>query len=91
MELGTAVEMTTGKETSSEEKEILKSIVNFGTKTVKQIMRSRIDITAFDISTDFHQLMDKVNKCGYSRIPIYNETIDKIEGIIYVKDLTRPH
>ncbi|MFT5617463.1 MAG: putative hemolysin [Arenicella sp.] len=87
VELGTAVEMTTGKETTNEEKEILKSIVNFGTKTVRQIMRTRIDITAFDISTDFHQLMDKVNKCGYSRIPIYNETIDKIEGIIYVKDL----
>ena len=77
----------TGKETTIEEKGILKGIVNFGTISVKQVMRSRMDITALDIETDFHELMDKVNKSGYSRIPAYNETIDKIEGILYIKDL----
>jgi len=86
-ELGDAVEMTMGQNSSSEERKLFKSIVNFGTKTVKQIMRSRIDITAIDIESDFHVLMDKINKCGYSRIPIYSETIDHIEGILYVKDL----
>lgn len=86
-ELGDAVDMTMGHDTSSEEKKLFKSIVNFGTKTVKQIMRSRIDITAFDIEMDFHVLMDRINKCGYSRIPIYSDTIDNIEGILYVKDL----
>jgi Hemolysins and related proteins containing CBS domains len=50
-------------------------------------MRSRIDITAFDMTMDFHELMDQVNKTGYSRIPVYNETIDKIEGILYIKDI----
>lgn len=86
-ELNQAVEMTSVAEMTDGEKEILKSIVNFGTKTVKQIMRSRIDITAFDLSADFHVLMDKINKSGYSRIPIYNETIDHIEGMLYIKDL----
>ncbi len=83
-ELKQVVDMTASV---NEDRELLKGIVSFGTKTVKQIMRSRIDITAFDVEDDFHQLMDKVNKCSYSRIPIYSETIDKIEGILYVKEL----
>ena len=87
-ELNQALEITTkGEETSMEEKDILKGIVNFGTLTVKQIMKSRMDIMAFDIEIDFHELMDKVNKSGYSRVPVYRETIDKIEGLLYVKDL----
>jgi len=78
-ELNQALEITTGEET--------KGIVNFGTLTVTQVMRSRLDITAFDMEIDFHDLMDTVNKTGYSRIPVFNETIDKIEGILYIKDL----
>jgi len=86
-ELNKALELTTHEEASDEEKEILKGIVNFGTLSVKQVMKSRMDITAFDSEIDFHELMDQVNKTGYSRIPVYKETIDKIEGILYVKDL----
>lgn len=87
-ELHQALEITTkGEETTEEEKDILKGIVNFGTLTVKQIMKSRMDLTAFDIEMDFHELMDKVNKSGHSRVPVYNETIDNIEGLLYVKDL----
>jgi len=86
-ELHQALELTTDENTTEEEKGILKGIVNFGTLSVKQVMRSRMDITALDIETDFHELMDKINKCGFSRIPIYRETIDKIEGLLYIKDL----
>ncbi len=86
-ELHKALELTAGGETTEEEKEILKGIVNFGTLSVKQVMRSRLDITAFDIETKFHELMDKINKCGFSRIPVFRETIDRIEGILYIKDL----
>ena len=84
--LNHALDITT-KETTEEEKGILKGIVNFGQLTVKQVMRSRMDITAFDIEYDFHELMDRVNKSGYSRVPVYHETVDNIEGILYVKDL----
>jgi len=77
----------TGSGTTVEEKGILKGIVNFGTISVRQVMQSRMEITAVDIETDFHELMDKINKSGYSRIPAYKETIDKIEGILYIKDL----
>lgn len=89
-QLNQALELTTNKETSKEEKGILKGIVNFGQLNVKQIMRSRVDITAFDTSIDFQELMNKINKCGFSRIPIYKETVDNIEGILYSKDLL-PH
>ena len=88
-ELNQALEITT-EDTSEEEKDILKGIVNFGTLSVKQVMQSRMDITAIEIDTDFHELMDKINKSGYSRIPVYKETIDNVEGILYIKDLL-PH
>ena len=89
-EMNQALEITGVEETTEEERGILKGIVNFGTLSVKQVMKSRMDITALDTETDFHDLMDQVNKKGYSRIPIYSETIDKIEGILYIKDLL-PH
>ena len=85
--LNQALEMTTDENTSEEEKGILKGIVNFSTLTVKQVMKSRMDIMAVENDLDFHELMDKINKCGFSRIPVYNETIDKIDGILYIKDL----
>lgn len=83
-----ALEMTTDEgNTTAEEKEILKGIVNFSTISVRQIMHSRLDITAIDLKMDFHQVMDKINKTGYSRLPVFKDTIDKLEGILYVKDL----
>jgi len=89
-QLNQALELTTNEDTTEEEKGILKGIVNFGQLSVKQVMRSRVDITALESTLDFHELMDKINKCGYSRIPIFKETIDSIEGILYSKDLL-PH
>ena len=86
-ELHHALEITADKDTTEEEKGILKGIVNFGTLSVRQVMKSRLDITAFDIDDDYHKLMDQINKNGFSRIPVYRDTIDKIEGILYVKDL----
>lgn len=90
-ELHKALEIATQSEpTSQEEKKILKGIVNFGTITVKQIMRSRVDIAAVDVEKNFHELLQEINRFGFSRMPVYRETIDKIEGILYIKDLL-PH
>jgi len=89
-QLNQALELTIDKDTPEEEKGILKGIVNFGQLNVKQVMRSRVDITALDAELDFHELMDTIEKSGYSRIPIYKETVDNIEGILYSKDLL-PH
>ncbi|MFD1819799.1 gliding motility-associated protein GldE [Pseudarcicella hirudinis] len=89
-ELNHALEITTGKDTTEQEKDILKGIVNFGSTSARSVMKARRDVTSFDISLDYHELMDKINKSGYSRVPVYRETIDKIEGILYIKDLL-PH
>ncbi len=87
-ELNQALELTTeNNETTEEEKDILKGIVNFGTLTVKQVMKSRVDISAVDAGMNFTQMMEQVTKSGFSRIPVYRETIDSIEGILYTKDL----
>lgn len=85
-ELNHALELTT-EDAAQDEREILKGIVNFGTLTVRQVMRSRMEITAVDTDMDFHELMDKINKSGYSRIPVFQDTIDNIQGILYIKDL----
>ena len=74
-------------DTTHKQREILKGIVNFGTITAKQVMTSRLAITAFDINTNFDELLEKIQECGYSRIPIYSDTIDNIKGVLYVKDL----
>lgn len=89
-ELNHALDLTHEQETTPNQKDILKGIVNFSTLSVKQVMKSRMDITAFDVEMDFHELMDQINKNSYSRVPVYKETIDKIEGILYAKDLL-PH
>ncbi len=87
-ELNQALELTTENNgTTEEEKDILKGIVNFGTLAVKQVMKSRVDISAVDTELNFTELMEHVNKSGFSRIPVYRETIDNIEGILYTKDL----
>ena len=89
-ELNKALEITTNNETTEEEKEIIKGIMTFGTISVRQVMRSRIDIVSAEITDNFHELMDMVNKYGYSRIPVFKESLDNIEGILYIKDLL-PH
>lgn len=87
-ELNQALELATSTdETTDEEKEILRGIVNFGTLSVKQVMRSRVDISAVDVELTFHELMDFINKSGFSRLPVYRESLDKIEGLLYIKDL----
>tara|TARA_B000000557_G_scaffold263450_1_gene266311 strand:- start:236 stop:1552 length:1317 start_codon:yes stop_codon:yes gene_type:complete len=89
-ELNKAMSLTIDKSTSKEEKDILKGIINFGSIKVKEIMKSRVDIVAFEIDESFKKISELINKSGYSRIPVFKETIDNIEGVLYVKDLL-PH
>ncbi len=89
-ELSDALEITTDEETSEEEKDIIRGIMTFGTISTRQVMRSRVDITSVDIEIKFDELLKIVNASGYSRIPAYRESIDNIEGILYIKDLL-PH
>ena len=66
---------------------MLKGIVRFGSTDVKQIMKSRLDVTAIDIKTDYKDLFKIILECGYSRIPVYKKNFDHIAGVLYTKDL----
>jgi gliding motility-associated protein GldE len=74
-------------ENSRLEADILKSIIKFNDVPVKQIMRSRVDVIAIDSLLPFTKLKEIVRREGYSRMPVYNENLDNILGILYVKDL----
>lgn len=86
-DLSHALELTTTEETSGNEQQILKGIVKFGNTDVKQIMKSRVNVSAFEYDIDYKTLLDKIVESGFSRIPIYKENFDTISGILYIKDL----
>lgn len=86
-DLSHALDLTISADTPESERKILKGIVKFGQVNVKQIMVPRMDITAFDHDSTFRTLLEKILASGYSRVPIYRGVIDKIAGILYVKDL----
>jgi putative hemolysin len=87
-ELNQAIEMTYEEVPENpEEKDILKGIVNFGNISVKQVMVPRQDIKAIDVDQNFTQLKAQVIDWGYSRVPVYKESLDHLEGILYLKDL----
>tara|TARA_Y100000996_G_scaffold414072_1_gene403968 strand:+ start:188 stop:1510 length:1323 start_codon:yes stop_codon:yes gene_type:complete len=86
-ELSKAMSLTIDKNTSKQEKNILEGIINFGSIKVKEIMKSRVDIVAVEVDDSFKKISELISKSGYSRIPVYRETIDNIEGVLYVKDM----
>jgi putative hemolysin len=87
-EIDQAIDMTVGdRPYNAREVNILKSIVKFGHISVKQIMRSRVDVIAVDFKTTLSELISTIKESGYSRIPVYDETFDSVTGILYVKDL----
>jgi gliding motility-associated protein GldE len=89
-QLSQALELTASDETSTEEQKILEGIVSFGNTDTRQVMSPRIDIFALEISESFTAICPKIIEKGYSRIPVYRDNIDQIEGVLYVKDLL-PH
>lgn len=87
-----AIDITNAQEQNAEDRNdtrILKGIVKFGNITVSQIMHSRMEIVGIDSDATFAELLAIVRDSGYSRIPVYKDDIDKIEGIIYIKDLLK--
>jgi gliding motility-associated protein GldE len=86
-QLSQALELTATGETSTEEQKILEGIVSFGNTDTKQVMSPRIDIFALEIMESFDVIYQKIIEKGFSRIPVYRDNIDHIEGVLFVKDL----
>src|SRR5690606_22511677 len=85
-----AIEMNSGDNTTEEEKNILRGIARFGQVTVKQIMRTRLDVSAVEYQTGFRELLKKIEDLHYSRMPVYKNSLDDVVGIIHSKDVL-PH
>ena len=86
-DLSNALEITSLGSEDKGEKKILEGIVKFGNTDVKQIMRSRIDVTSLSEKTSYDKILETIKETGFSRIPIYEESFDNIKGVLYIKDL----
>lgn len=79
-----------GKESGAletSEHELIKNVFDFNERVVKNIMVPRTKIAAIELNSSPEELLDEVIKEGYSRVPVYDETIDKIVGIVHAKDI----
>ena len=86
-ELDEAIEITAGEKSTEEEKNMLKGIVKFADMETSEIMKARVDVMAIEYDAPFNDIMDYVIQTGFSRIPVYEESLDKVKGILYIKDL----
>ena len=85
--LSQALELTSEGATTKDEQKILEGIVSFGNTETVQIMKPRIDIFALADDEPYEDVLQKILKKGYSRNPVYKESIDNIIGVLYAKDL----
>ena len=85
-----AIDLLPEHEATVEEKQILKGIRKFGDTTVKQIMRTRLDVSGVDFNNDFATAIKKVEELHYSRLPVYKNNLDEVVGMLHTKDLL-PH
>lgn len=74
-------------EASPEEKQLLKGVRKFGNTTVKQTMKTRLDVSGIDILLTYPEVLTKIRRLQYSRVPVYRKSLDSIEGILHTKDL----
>lgn len=86
-QLSQALELTNENNAELEDQRILEGIVSFGNTDTKQVMKPRLDIFALNIEQPFQNIIPEIIEHGYSRIPIYQDNIDNVKGILYVKDL----
>lgn len=85
-----AIELTVGHTATREEVNIFKGILKFGNITARQIMRTRLDVNALQYNMNFREVQQYAIDCGYSRMPVYKESLDRIAGMIHTKDFL-PH
>lgn len=85
-----AIDLLPEHEATTEEKSILKGIRKFGDTTVKQVMRSRLDVNGIDVNSNFVDTVRKIEELHYSRLPVYKNNLDEVVGMLHTKDIL-PH
>lgn len=85
-----AIDMLPEHEATTEEKSILKGIRKFGDTTVKQVMRTRLDVSGIDINFSFADTIKRVEELHYSRLPVFKKNLDEVVGMLHTKDIL-PH
>ncbi len=86
-QLDYAIDLLPDHEATTEEKQILKGIRKFGNTTVKQTMRTRLDVSGIEHNSSFKDVINKVEEMHYSRLPVFKNSLDDIVGILHTKDL----
>lgn len=86
-EISDMIEIAEGGDDVETETKMLKGIVRFSDLVVSEIMKSRVDVVAIEKNTSVSNIVDIAKETGFSRIPVYENTIDNIKGILYIKDL----
>ena len=82
-----ALNLTRPEDTTKQEQKLLKGIVNFGNIDTSEIMRPRIDIFALDSKLKSEEVLKSITRTNHSRIPVYDENLDKIIGVLHIKEL----
>lgn len=85
-----AVKEVTENQTDAEEKALISGIIRLGSTEVWDIMKPRADIAAIDAESGFDELKSRIRSQRYSRLPVYHRQLDRIKGVLYIKDLI-PH
>lgn len=88
--LGHALDLTKDASTTAEEQRILRGIVKFGNIEVRQVMRPRTEVVGFDRDRTFAELLTAIVDSGFSRVPVYEGTLDRVTGVLNIKDVL-PH
>lgn len=86
-ELDYAIDLMSEEEATVEEKQILKGIQNFSNITVKQVMRSRLDVSGIEYRMPFQEVVKRLQELHYSRVPVYKSNLDEVVGILHTKDM----
>ncbi|MBV6485860.1 MAG: hypothetical protein KFKLKKLM_02470 [Flavobacteriales bacterium] len=86
-ELSHAIDLTNDINSNEQEHQILKGIVKFGETSVKEIMTARVKVVSIEKDTPFDEVIKVILESGHSRIPVYEETFDKVLGVLYIKDI----
>ncbi len=81
------LEAASGKPSSADEVWLVKKLLNFSKATARQVMRSRMEMVALDLDHTFTEIKEIITATNFSRYPVYRESIDKVEGILNIKDL----